>query len=401
MDNETWSEEAIPAMYASGRKRAYNTARQEYGSKDREPPELPQESLDEIIDIESKRSQYAVDTGKAITDTKQRLDHVITGAFAAAILVGGIYSRQTRAVNETVKEDVAAHGVSFDGGSLASYGEAAAESVEHDMYNTATINLSRELSGGLVHVSEHWGSCPLCAPYQGLVYSTDPSDPHYPYLYDTPYSEAYGNFHPRCRHVVTLYIEELQSPEEVAAMREKSNRSTEIGGEGWTKEETKKAKRSLEAYRTRQTRNRGVYDDRKQFARYQAVLGDKAPKSFAGFRRSKLADGKAWRELQTEYRKYSHATGLQDQLAFEYNGSKAYIPKDAVITNVRTIAGKTSTREIDDIGRVSNTYGGSYDEWAKKVGKIESDRYVFDIHWYERDGMQYETKIKYMKENGK
>ena len=281
---------------------------------------------------------------------------------------------------------------------MASYGETAAESAEHDMYNTAAINLSRELSGGLVHVSEHWGSCPLCAPYQGLVYSTEPGNPYYPYLYDTPYSEAYGNFHPHCRHVVTLYVEELQNPEEIAAMREKSNRSTEIGGEGWTKEETEKAKRSLEAYRTRQTRNRRIYEDRKQFARYQAVLGDKAPKSFAGFRRSKLADGKAWKELQAEYRKYSHTTGLQDQLAFEYNGNKAYIPKNAVITNVKTIAGAGVQRKIDTIENLIGTYGGSADEWTKKVGKIESGRYLFDVHWYEKADAQYQTKIKHMKE---
>lgn len=394
--NERWSAQAIPTMYANGRQKVYNAVRKEYQDNDREPPELPETSVEEEIDVESKRSQYVADTGHAITETRQRLDRIITGAFAAAVLTGGIYARQTRVVRDAVQDEVAQNRML-----LADYAQTAAESIEHDMYNTSAIHLSRELSSGLVHVSEHWGSCPLCAPYQGLVYSTDPSNPHYPYLYDTPYSEAYGNFHPRCRHVVTLYIEALQSPEEVAAMQKKSSRSTEIGGEGWTKAETERAKRSLEAYRSRQTRNRRVYDDRKQYARYKTVLGDKAPKSFAGFRRSKLADGKAWEKLQAEYRKYSHATGLQRQLPFEYNGNIAYIPKDTVITNVKAIAGSDKVREIDDIARISSTYGGTAEGWAKKVGKIESDRYVFDIHWYERDGVQYESKIKYMKEKNK
>jgi len=44
-------------------------------------------------------------------------------------------------------------------------------------------------------------------------------------------------------------------------------------------------------------------------------------------------------------------------------------------------------------------YGGKPEDWKKKVGKIESDKYIFDIHWYELNGYelngkQYEMKLK-------
>lgn len=50
----------------------------------------------------------------------------------------------------------------------------------------------------------------------------------------------------------------------------------------------------------------------------------------------------------------------------------------------------------------SNTVGNNSTDWNKMVGKIESDKYVFDIHWYEDEkGVMHEPKIKYMKERSK
>ena len=34
-------------------------------------------------------------------------------------------------------------------------------------------------------------------------------------------------------------------------------------------------------------------------------------------------------------------------------------------------------------------------EWKKRVGKIESAKCVFDVHWYELDYKQYRMKLKY------
>ena len=128
---------------------------------------------------------------------------------------------------------------------------------------------------------------------------------------DTPFSMAYQNFHPRCRHIITQYIEALHTPDEVANMREFSNRSYDVGGKGWTKAQTAAANKSLESYRAGQTRAQKLYADKKQWRRYQAVLGDDAPKTFSGFRRMKAAGGEKWKEIQKEYRDVNWMTNAQ------------------------------------------------------------------------------------------
>ena len=36
--------------------------------------------------------------------------------------------------------------------------------------------------------------------------------------------------------------------------------------------------------------------------------------------------------------------------------------------------------------------------WTEeKVGKIESTKYILDVHWYEKAGNQYKIKLKHRK----
>lgn len=186
---------------------------------------------------------------------------------------------------------------------LDAYAEMVARTTAHEIRNTANINLGERIGNHLVRISSHSGACPICTPYQGRVYSTDLNDERYPYLYDTPFSMEYQNFHPRCRHVATQYIEELHTPEENASMREFSNRAFDIGGSGWTKQQAEAAEKSLEQYRLKQARNRKLYEDQKQYERYRLVLGDDAPKTFSVFRRIKAADGGRWKLTELDSRR--------------------------------------------------------------------------------------------------
>ena len=42
-------------------------------------------------------------------------------------------------------------------------------------------------------------------------------------------------------------------------------------------------------------------------------------------------------------------------------------------------------------------YGGNAEDWQKKVGKIESDKYIFDVHWYEKDDTMHGRKVKWVR----
>ncbi|MDY3751679.1 phage minor capsid protein, partial [Christensenella minuta] len=159
------------------------------------------------------------------------------------------------------------------------------------------------IGNDLVKMSSHFGSCPICAPYEGRVFSVSGTNPNYPSLYDTPWSSAYQNFHPHCRHILTQYIEEMQSDEDIQNMRKYSNRAFDIGGKGWTKEQIAQANKSLANYRAGRDRKTKLYTDRKQWQNYRAVLGDDAPKSFSGFRRMKQAGSDKWQYTQLDYRR--------------------------------------------------------------------------------------------------
>lgn len=94
----------------------------------------------------------------------------------------------------------------------------------------------------------------------------------------------------------------------------------------------------------------------------------------------------------------SEEKALQQSMEYEYNGERGFIPDDATITNIKTIAGRGVETKLRVADKLSEKYGGNSSDWRKRVGKITSDKYVFDIHWYEKDAIMQDIKIKFMKE---
>lgn len=89
---------------------------------------------------------------------------------------------------------------------------------------------------------------------------------------------------------------------------------------------------------------------------------------------------------------------LQKKLNYIWDDKEDFIPQGAEFDVVVTIAGAGTDKELRIVEDLINQHGGTADVWKKKVGKITSDKYIFDVHWYEReDGIQYEEKVKYRK----
>ena len=87
---------------------------------------------------------------------------------------------------------------------------------------------------------------------------------------------------------------------------------------------------------------------------------------------------------------------LKNQLKIS---EREWIPLGTEINNVHTIAGKGAENDIRMAYKLSEIYGGEPSEWMKQVGKIVSDKYEFDIHWYAHDDLgQFDFKIKSYKE---
>ncbi len=75
-----------------------------------------------------------------------------------------------------------------------------------------------------------------------------------------------------------------------------------------------------------------------------------------------------------------------------------WIPRNAVIENVHVIAGKGVATPIRAIDSLVKRYGGRPEDWQKAVGLVKSEKYEFDIHWYQNGEKAVEHKIKSFKE---
>lgn len=202
----------------------------------------------------------------------------------------------------------------------------------------------------------------------------------------------YPTIHPNCR--CSTIIGDF-APKKRTARDPLTGKNYKVDGsmtyDEWKNSLNEDQRDAMELH-VRQMRNKSA--DKKQYERYKEVIGtENMPKTFDKFVNLKYNDSEKWGELKRLYK--DNHNYLQSQLDYIYNGEKNFIPTGAVMTSVRTIAGKGAKTELRVEENLINVFGGQYGEWRKRVGKIESERYIFDIHWYELDGKQYDAKVKY------
>lgn len=195
-------------------------------------------------------------------------------------------------VNKLVSEGI--NGIKDKRGrniSLDAYASIVARSTTREATNTATMNQLTGAGYDLVKMSSHLTSCPLCATYQGRIYSISGKSSEYPPL-DTAFSGEYANIHPNCAHVLMPYIPELD--DNADQLKKFSNRSFDI---------SEVDKKTIDDYNRQQTEKRKLREDRNQYQRYKFVLPEDIPKSFASFRQLKYNNTDKWNELMGNYRK--------------------------------------------------------------------------------------------------
>ena len=207
---------------------------------------------------------------------------------------------------------------------LDSYATMVARSTTREAGNLARENQLIESGYDLVEMTVHYPTCDKCAQFQGRVYSLTGKDKRFPALMQTAFKSGYRNVHPNCRHSIVPYIEELQTNEEIQTAIAKSNKPFEYQRSDSEKDLDSKG----------QVDNRQIRQDRYQYERYKARLGDDAPKSFHSFRKMKKAGGEKWEQLQKSYKNWlqknketdimSKARADLKTLGVEYNPIKKH-----------------------------------------------------------------------------
>ena len=111
--------------------------------------------------------------------------------------------------------------------SLDSYATMAIKTIQTAALNSSVFNASLQLKNDLVKMSSHSTSCPICAMYQGRVYSITGKTKGYPALETINNGNVvqYKIIHPHCRHRFTVYVKEFD--ENAAQMKKDSNKPFE------------------------------------------------------------------------------------------------------------------------------------------------------------------------------
>lgn len=251
----------------------------------------------------------------------------------------------------------------------------------------------------LYKISSYGTTCKICAPYEGRVYSKSGKHPIFPPLSSAfgkidpngpdDLSNSYLNIHPNCLHTLLPWTPMGLTDKQIKEIEDFSSYKKNPP----TKDP--RTQKQIEEYRKKETARAKWLRDYREWEDLQMALGDKAPKTFQTFQKHKLANNKKYKEWKEKYRKRFY---LQSRLDYTIGNEESFIPESATFETVRTIAGKGSKTIFRHAQDYVDRFGGKPEEWSKKVGKIESSKYIFDVHWVEKDGIQYDSKLKNRRE---
>ena len=216
--------EDLPAMYQAERTKAITLLNEALGT------DAIAEQLTLIDERAIKEMQKLFYKGQksAITAVKQNMNNVVGKLATKQKLTGG----KTKDLAKEFARIIESNGVfTFEDKAgrqwnLVDYGRMAIRTANTRAVNQSTINAGQELGNDLVRMSHHLSSCPICAMYEGRVYSVSGKDKRYPSLASINNGSmiTYSTLHPHCRHRFTNYIEELNTDEENEKNRGDSNK---------------------------------------------------------------------------------------------------------------------------------------------------------------------------------
>lgn len=284
-----FSYDELPAMYTAEREKALTILNEVLGTA------AIAEQLTMIDERAIREMQKLFYNGQktAITAVKQNMNNVVKQLATKQKLTGG----KTKDLAKEFARIIEGNGIfTFEDEAgrkwnLIDYGRMAIRTANTRAVNQSTINAGQELGNDLVRMSHHLSSCPLCAMYEGRVYSVSGKDKRYPSLASINNGAVvtYSVPHPNCKHRFTNYIEDLNTDEENEQNRINSNKPFVDS----------RSDAQKQAYDNRQRQNR-LKQQYIKLKELKAVTDDKAAikaiDSKLRVLRGKLKDTKDWKQ---------------------------------------------------------------------------------------------------------
>ncbi|MCR1833066.1 hypothetical protein NSA56_01475 [Oceanobacillus caeni] len=208
---------------------------------------------------------------------------------------GIIQGKARRVITQRVAESFAKDGmtsfITIDGKRLPLdfYSETVVRTNLKTAHTKGAGERYRENGMDLFTVTGNTPTCHQCAPLRGVVFTLNPDRKDYTYMDPKDIIS-----HPNCQCSMSVWVEEYKTASEI----EKAQRESKA----FDPNKDTRSKSQRDAYNKQQALHRWNNETKKQYARYKSVLGDDAPKTLGGFKRSKKSNSENFRELQRKYR---------------------------------------------------------------------------------------------------
>ena len=171
----------------------------------------------------------------------------------------------------------------------ANFGEIFAKE-DHDLY----------------YIVPHGSACPICAKYEGRVYSRSGKNPNYPPLAKAftkidpngsdDLDNTYLTIHPNCRHVIVRYIERAQTKQQLEAIRKRSNLPFDIDP---------RTEQQKKEYELRQKINSERNAAMREYQAMLQVIPVRELGTFPTFEKHRKANDSVYKHLKARYKELS------------------------------------------------------------------------------------------------
>ena len=302
----------------------------------------------------------------------RRQDDVIADvgikASAEALAVNAPSAAREQIIRDLAEKDI--FSVTYRNGakvSVEDYASMVARTTTHEAAATAKLIAAEQEGYDLVKMSTHYPTCKTCAQLQGRVYSISGKDKRFPPL-SKAFKSGYNTVHPNCRHVVSVWAEEIKTDEEIKEASENSLKPFDTDP---------RSEKERELYSEQQA----YWRDMQQYKSYLLVIEYECPKNFKEFQRIKYEDKKEYGILKAQKRGmlyYNKAIANEPEISkiinqialeegldivgFEYRIKS----KQSYLRKIRAnYSEKDNQYEITDIIRY--TYTANSEELVKKT----------------------------------
>lgn len=221
----------------------------------------------------------------------------------------------------------------------------------------------------LYKITSHGTTCPLCAPYEGRVYSRSGMNPDFP-----PLAAAFGkmdpsgpddlsntwlNIHPNCLHAVVRWTPAGKTAKEIQDIKDFSSPKKNP----FSRDPRTEAQR--EAYRKKELARRHWVEDYRQWERYRETLGDQCPKTFTTFRKHKLAGDEKYKTWKSQFReakqveKYSRVRYHEDGTVVVTDTWTAHRSIPASYRPNAVVEARFSEKQFDTLAPLQDVLNGA------------------------------------------